>query len=512
VRVFSFLPFGAAFFTLIGPVASGALAEPESYVTMQRPLVVAARETFEREPKRSERATIQTIRLANKKSTRETLGGDEWWLNTSGAGPIQIVVSVKDQQATVYAGGKAVAQSRVSTGKRGHSTPTGLFSILQKNRYHRSNIYSNAPMPFMQRLTWSGIALHASNSVPDYPASHGCVRLPHEFARKLFKFTERGAHVVIAQDDKTLNSISHRVLFQPVPEPAGLVAHARMADEGGRAETDEPRDLQTGLIDPVIYRFPSTDGPEGRYPSAVVTVSAPEESLGSISVASLRLSRTDADEPEITPAVPKSISPIRILVTRRTGRELIADVQTMLNQLGFESGDVDGYMGSVTGAAIQKFQEAEGLTPTGAMSADLVTALYHAAGKGKPLLGHIYVRQDFKDLLDAPIGIDEPEKALGTHVFTAQHFDENGEDASWTAMTLEDTPQNSRFSFLEKIQIDAEAMAPDRVLDRLVIPSDIRTRISALLTPGSSLAISDNGISRETGRGTDFVILTRYTN
>ncbi|MDH3582109.1 MAG: L,D-transpeptidase family protein, partial [Hyphomicrobiales bacterium] len=101
-----------------------------------------------------------------------------WYPDKTQKDPVQIIVSLPDQKATVYQGDKVLVTSRVSSGKKGHTTPSGVFSILQKNRFHRSNIYSRAPMPFMQRLTWSGIALHASNSVPNYPASHGCVRLP----------------------------------------------------------------------------------------------------------------------------------------------------------------------------------------------------------------------------------------------------------------------------------------------------------------------------------------------
>jgi len=111
--------------------------------------------------------------------------------------PLQIVVSREQQSLVVYDGDTVVATSKVSTGKAGHATPTGIFSILEKRRRHESNIYSNAPMPFMQRLTWSGIALHGSNHVPDYPASHGCVRLPSQFASKLFSTTSVGTPVLI---------------------------------------------------------------------------------------------------------------------------------------------------------------------------------------------------------------------------------------------------------------------------------------------------------------------------
>ena len=104
--------------------------------------------------------------------------------------PVQILVSLPTQTMTVYKGGVEIATSRVSSGKPGHTTPSGVFSILQKKRMHYSNLYDNAPMPYMQRLTWSGVALHAGR-VPNYPASHGCIRMPQAFARQLFGVTTR---------------------------------------------------------------------------------------------------------------------------------------------------------------------------------------------------------------------------------------------------------------------------------------------------------------------------------
>ena len=100
-------------------------------------------------------------------------------------GPLQIVVSIGTQKVTLYSNGVRVAQGPVSTGMPGHPTPMGVFSIIEKDRYHHSNIYSNAPMPFMQRITWSGVALH-EGVLPGYPASHGCIRMSHDFAQKLW--------------------------------------------------------------------------------------------------------------------------------------------------------------------------------------------------------------------------------------------------------------------------------------------------------------------------------------
>jgi lipoprotein-anchoring transpeptidase ErfK/SrfK len=112
------------------------------------------------------------------------------------SGGLQVVVSIPQQKAYVFEDGELLATSPVSTGKQGHSTPTGTFTILEKKVHHRSNKYANAPMPYMQRLTWSGIAMHAG-SLPGYPASHGCIRFPRSFAKKLYNLTDYGTKVTI---------------------------------------------------------------------------------------------------------------------------------------------------------------------------------------------------------------------------------------------------------------------------------------------------------------------------
>jgi lipoprotein-anchoring transpeptidase ErfK/SrfK len=119
-----------------------------------------------------------------------------WQPERSTEGAVEIVVSIPLQRAYVYRGGTLIAVTTVSTGRRGHSTPTGTFNILEKDREHYSSLYNNAPMPFMQRLTWGGVALHAGH-IPGRPASHGCVRLPLAFARHLYGVTSVGAAVHI---------------------------------------------------------------------------------------------------------------------------------------------------------------------------------------------------------------------------------------------------------------------------------------------------------------------------
>ena len=142
-------------------------------------------------------------------------GGYAW--ADAAEGPVRIVISRSQQRAYVYRGDELIAVSTVSTGKPGHRTPLGEFTILQKAVHHRSNRYSNAPMPFMQRLTWDGVALHAG-PLPGYAASHGCIRLPLAFAKRLFGVTAVGATVeVIDGEPSALPRVEMAAVAMPAP-------------------------------------------------------------------------------------------------------------------------------------------------------------------------------------------------------------------------------------------------------------------------------------------------------
>ena len=138
-------------------------------------------------------AQAETVDIVNA-GTELRPGEFVWQPERAESGTVEIVVSIPLQRAYVYRGDTLIGVTTVSTGRPGHSTPTGTFNILQKRREHYSNLYNNAPMPFMQRLTWGGVALHAGQ-IPGRPASHGCIRLPLEFARLLFTETQLGGAV-----------------------------------------------------------------------------------------------------------------------------------------------------------------------------------------------------------------------------------------------------------------------------------------------------------------------------
>jgi L,D-transpeptidase catalytic domain len=145
--------------------------------------------------------------------------------------PLEIIVSIADQRVSLYENGALVTRSPVSTGTKRHPTPVGIFNVLEKQRWHRSNIYSGAPMPYMQRITWSGIALHAG-VVPGHPASHGCIRLTSDFATRLWPLTKRGTRVIIARDDVQPVEIANPHLFR-------MQASSLIADADNGASTAE---------------------------------------------------------------------------------------------------------------------------------------------------------------------------------------------------------------------------------------------------------------------------------
>ena len=152
-------------------------------------------------------------------------------------GPLVIAISIDRQSLRIYDANGFFAETPISTGMKGHPTPMGVFSVIQKQKLHHSNIYSGAPMPYMQRITWSGIAIHAG-VLPGYPASHGCIRMPMAFAVKMWNWTKMGARVVVTPGELSPTAFSHPLLvaqkIAPQPSPAEPQADDRGARRGAR--------------------------------------------------------------------------------------------------------------------------------------------------------------------------------------------------------------------------------------------------------------------------------------
>jgi hypothetical protein len=308
----------------------------------------------------------------------------------------------------------------------------GVFSIIEKDRYHHSNLYSNAPMPYMQRITWSGVALH-EGVLPGYPASHGCIRLSSDFAKKLWPTTTLGARVVIARNEVTPVDFAHPKLFAPKPKPA------------------EPQIASNGTVRPIVLSQATTTDA-----NSDVAKDAPDPADDIVKPAL-------ADDPP-KPTVPRLRAADQPL--KRSGQ----------------------------------------------------VAVFVSRKEMK-----IFVRQGMVPLFDMPVAIAEPDQPLGTHVFTALGMNEDGSRMRWNLMTVATDPWAAaepwdgrtrlRESRSRELPRPTTRLKPSstaaEALNRIQMPQEAVDRIAELLIAGSSLVISDEGLGRETGRYTEFIVLTR---
>jgi hypothetical protein len=390
------------------------------------------------------------------------------------SGPLLLAISIGSQRVTVYDNATPIASSQISTGMSGHPTPMGIFSVIQKQRWHHSNLYSNAPMPYMQRITWSGVALHAG-VVPGYPASHGCIRLPERFAVRLYGMTRLGARVIITRGGTTPYVIDH-------PRLAGLV---------------KPPEADPSP--------PSAAKPDGAKADGAAL------SAGAVVVATT--GTVSADD--------------------STRRDLPAE------QAQAGSGHTDSAAADPAPAGTDHGPNGEATPPGAAGTADPAGAPAAAepkpepapAAKGDDVLqrpgqlslfvsrreGKLYVRKGFVPAFDVPLTIADPDRPLGTHIFTAAGDQASDGGIRWLAVSLGYDRQSAKGK--HKGHAERERPAPVTAtslrqsaidaLDRIELPPEAVARLSPLVKPGTSLVISDHGLGGETGTETDFIVVTQ---
>ena len=377
-------------------------------------------------------------------------------------GPVQIFVSIEQQKLHLYSDGQHVADTSVATGVPSLPTPLGLFSVIQKQVFHRSNLYSNAPMPFMQRITWSGVALHEGENI-GHRASHGCIRMPREFAIQLYGLTRIGARVIVADRELKPVEFADPHLFvhkdkppEPLPAPAAPdVANAAPAADAGKA-------LDPAPSDPSATPPPAALGLRASADAVLTDANRPERKIDVVASAPAAPAAAPGDPvPPAKPAetaksAPAKKTPIAIFISRKEKK--------------------------------------------------------------------IYVRQDFEPLFDAAVTIEQPDQPLGTHLFTALDFLPDHATLRWNVVSMPGEPpkpvrnpepdrrsaRRGRGEEREKPAADLPPpQTPQQALARIAIPQDAIDRISQLMVPGSSLIVSDQGLGDETGEGTDFIVVTR---
>ena len=385
------------------------------------------------------------------------------------------IVSIKSQQVTFYDAQGWILRAPVSTGTEGRETPAGVFAVVEKKKDHRSNMYDDAWMPNMHRITWNGIALHGG-PLPGYAASHGCVRLPFGFAEKLFNKTQIGMRVVISPNDAAPVEFSHAALFVPNAEaiaaaPARAESLVRDAAEAARA-ADEAK-------------------------KAAATTARETASL-TASLRNLKSLKTRADT-ELASAdraltgAKTDQAKARAEEGRQKAASKAAEVAT---QLDTATADAKSKLDAATAAkdAAKAAETKRATTAKAANEAKLAlepVSIYISRATQK-----LYVRRPtrkpvpdggeyFDATIEVPVTIRNPEKRIGTHVFTAVARNDAG--LRWTAITIDDA-NNAK---------DA--------LDRITIPQDVLNRIAPTAFPRSSIIVSDEPLSAETNYRTEFV-------
>lgn len=467
-------------------------------------------------------------------------------------GTVYAVVSLPDQHITVYDATGRIAQSRISSGKAGKRTPTGVFSVIGKKRFHRSNLYSGAPMPWMQRITWSGIALHAG-VIPGYPASHGCIRLPNAFAPKLYSLTDMGARIIVSPGDVKPETITHTILPTPkmqlaptaaqqaaAPEKAAVELASSDASDAAKATAaaGEPAltpggeaSQQPALLNPIAYAVALKKQAEAERSAADATSKAALESAQktgaearaateAVSDAEAALKRAEeklaaasqedrANAPETTASTGAATVPNPELVAdvdkAREALDQTRTVDAQKSQAAFEAVEVYKRADEAAKAAAERVAEAERRRKQ--------VSVFVSKKEGK-----IFVRQDWKAVWEAPVTIRDPERPLGTHIYTAVDVETDGSKVHWTAISM--PPENAKATPARRGSkgAKAEASAPSAsltpetatgALDRIEMPEGARELIGELLWTGGSLIVSDHPRSYEMGEYTDFIVLTR---
>jgi lipoprotein-anchoring transpeptidase ErfK/SrfK len=378
---------------------------------------------------------------------------------------LMAIVSIKSQHVTIYDADGWILRAPVSSGTKGRETPAGVFTVLQKDKDHHSNLYDDAWMPNMLRITWSGIALHGG-PLPGYPASHGCVRMPYGFAEKLFDKVRMGMRVIIAPNDAEPVEFSHPALFAPKPEaiaavPARVETLARAADEAARTAT-EAKNVAAAAAREAAPLTASLRKLKGLKTSADAALARAEKTLDN--------AKTDEAK-------------ARAEELKQKAAARAADLQTQI-----DTAEANAKSKLDAAAAAQDAAKA-----AEAKQADAAKAAREAKLALAPVSVFIsrttqklYVRRGFEAILEAPLTIRNPDKPIGTHVFTAVARAEGG--LRWTAVTI-DSGDNAQAA-----------------LDRISIPQDVLDRIAPTAWPKSSLIISDEPLNRETNYRTEFVV------
>ena len=389
--------------------------------------------------------------------------------------PIMAIVSIKSQQVVFYDADGWILRAPVSTGVKERETPAGVFALVEKKVDHRSNMYDDAHMPHMQRITWNGIALHGG-PLPGYAASHGCVRMPFGFADRVFNKTRIGMRVIIAPDDPAPVDFSHPALLVPKAEaiaaaPARAETLAREAAEAAKA-ADAAKKAAAAAPRETASLTASLRKLELLKKSADAELAAAEKALVAAT--------TDQAKARAEERKQKATSR-----SEESGMQLDkakVDAKPKLDAIAAAKDSAKAAEARKAATAKAALDAKLALVPVSIYISRATQKLYVRRNTHKPWPdgGEVF---DFS--IEVPVTIRNPEKRIGTHVFTAMARNDAG--LRWTAVTIDNGDEAKN------------------ALDRITIPQDVLDRIAQTTLPRSSIVVSDEPLSSETNYRTEFV-------
>jgi hypothetical protein len=389
--------------------------------------------------------------------------------------PIMAIVSIKTQQVTIYDADGWILRAPVSTGVKDRETPAGVFAVIEKEKDHHSTMYDDAWMPNMQRITWNGVALHGG-PLPGYAASHGCIRMPYGFAEKLFDKTRIGMRVIIAPNDPAPVEFSHAALFVPNAEalaaaPARAETLAGEAAEAAKAADQAKKAAATAARDTASLTA-SLRKLESLKRSADAALASADNALA--------VAKTDEAKARAEDRKQKAAAKAAEL-----GMRLDAARADATSKRDAAAAAKDAAKAAETRKAATAKAATEGklaLEPVSIYISRATQKLYVRRNTHKrwPDGGEV-----FDASIEVPVTIRNPDRPIGTHVFTAMA--RNTTSLRWTAVTIDEGD-------------DAKG-----ALDRITIPQDLLDRIAPTAVPRSSIIVSDEPLSSETNYRTEFV-------
>jgi hypothetical protein len=389
---------------------------------------------------------------------------------------VMAIVSIKSQQVTFYDAEGWILRAPVSTGTTGRETPAGVFAVLEKDKDHHSSMYDDAWMPNMQRITWNGIALHGG-PLPGYAASHGCVRMPFGFAEKLFEKTWIGMRVIISPENAEPVEFSHPALFVPNREaiaaaPAKAEALAREAAEAAKT-VDETKKAAASATRETASLTASLRKLTGLKTRADAEFATAEKALAAAKTDEARARAEDLKQ--------KAAAKAADLGTQLDTAK--ADAQSKRDAAAAAKDAAKAAVTKKVDTAKAANQAKLALEPASIFISRATQKLYVRRNTHKPAPdggGEV-----FDTSIEVPVTIRDPDRRIGTHVFTALARNEGG--LRWTAVTI-DNADNAKAA-----------------LDRITIPQEVIERIAPTASPRSSIVISDEPLSAETNYRTEFV-------